>query len=136
MEGNVSFQLLACLARHPSAFTSTCGTDTEGRGAFEPPPEDGARTKLFYREFQFRESYTEAETEKPSDRIPAKKNDHICLYSFIIPTFAIRPCAARVFAVDLSHEHSRKEIKNSGSCIHVDRRIDRFFAWFSSAFHW
>ena len=32
--------------------------------AFEPPPEDGARTKLFDREFQFRESHTEAETEK------------------------------------------------------------------------
>ena len=29
-------------------------------------PEDGARTKLFDREFQFRESHTEAETDKNS----------------------------------------------------------------------
>ena len=32
-------QLLACLARHPSEFTSRCGTHTAGRGAFETPPE-------------------------------------------------------------------------------------------------
>ena len=51
--------------------------DTAGRGVFEPPPEDGARTKLFDREFQFRESHTEAETEKTLSRIPRKKNDHI-----------------------------------------------------------
>ena len=38
----IFLQFLARLARHPSAFTSRCGTDTEGRGAFEPPPEDGA----------------------------------------------------------------------------------------------
>ena len=31
---------------------------TAGRGALEPPPEAGARTKLFDREFQFRESHT------------------------------------------------------------------------------
>ena len=57
-------QLLVCLTRHPSAFTSRCGTDTAGRGTFETPPEAGARTKLFNREFQFRESHTEAETKK------------------------------------------------------------------------
>ena len=33
-------------------------TDTAGRGALEPPPQAGARTKLFDREFQFRESHT------------------------------------------------------------------------------
>eukprot|EP00904_Undaria_pinnatifida_P002369 jgi/Undpi1/12132/HiC_scaffold_5.g01808.m1 len=43
-----------------------CGMDTAGQGAFEPPPEDGARMKLFDREFQFRESHTEAETERNS----------------------------------------------------------------------
>ena len=38
---NTTFlQLLACLAQHPSAFTSRCRTDKEGRGALEPPPED------------------------------------------------------------------------------------------------
>ena len=50
--------LLACLAQRLSAFTSMCGTDSAGRGALEPPPKDGARTKLFDREFQFRESHT------------------------------------------------------------------------------
>ena len=74
-------QFLACLARHPSAFTSRYGTDTAGRGAFEPPPEDGARTKLFDREFQFRESHTEAETKKNPDRIPPPK---MILYIYII----------------------------------------------------
>ena len=54
-EKNVFF---ACLAQHLSAFTSMCGTDTAGRGALEPPPEDGARTKLFDREFKFRGSHT------------------------------------------------------------------------------
>ena len=69
----ILLQLLACLARHPSAFTSMCGTDTAGRGAFEPPPEDGARTKLFDREFQFRELHTEAETKKNSWPNPWKE---------------------------------------------------------------
>ena len=36
----------------------------QGEGRFEPPPEYDARTKLFDREFQFRESHTEAETKK------------------------------------------------------------------------
>ena len=40
-------QLVACLARHPSAFTSMCETDTAGRRALEPPPEGGARTELY-----------------------------------------------------------------------------------------
>ena len=42
-----SSSTLARLARHPSAFTSMCGTDTAGRGALEPPPEGGARTKPY-----------------------------------------------------------------------------------------
>ena len=58
--------LLACLAQPTYPIPAKCGTDTAGRGAFEPPPEDGARTKLFDREFQFRESHTEAETKKNS----------------------------------------------------------------------
>ena len=58
--------LLAYLAQRLSAFTSRCGTDTAGRGALEPPPEDGAQTKLFDRECQFRESHTEAETKNNS----------------------------------------------------------------------
>ena len=32
-------KLLACLAQRPSAFTSRCRTDKEGRGALEPPPK-------------------------------------------------------------------------------------------------
>ena len=53
---------------------------TAGRGAFEPPPEDGARTKLFDREFQFRESHTEAGTKK--NPVPEKKNAHIYICMF------------------------------------------------------
>ena len=49
----------------------------------EPPPEDGARTKLFDRKIQFRESHTEAETEKTPDRIPEEKNDHIYIYGLM-----------------------------------------------------
>ena len=56
--------LLACLAQRLSVFTSTCGTDTAGQGALEPPAEDGARTKSFDGEFQLRESHAEAETKK------------------------------------------------------------------------
>ena len=42
--------LLACLVQHLSAFTSWCRTDKAGRGALEPPSEDGGRTKRFDRE--------------------------------------------------------------------------------------
>ena len=42
-----SSSTLARLARHLSAFTSMCRTDTAGRGALEPLPEGGARTKLY-----------------------------------------------------------------------------------------
>ena len=42
-----SSSTLARLARHLSAFTSLCGADTAGRGVLEPPPEAGARTKLY-----------------------------------------------------------------------------------------
>ena len=41
---------LACLAQHPSAFTSRRRTDKARRGALEPLPEDDARTKRFVRE--------------------------------------------------------------------------------------
>ena len=61
-----------------------CGTDTAGRGALEPPLEIGARTKLFDREFQFRESHTWAETKKTTDRMPDKKNDLIYLVYMMI----------------------------------------------------
>ena len=68
-----------------------CGTDAAGRGAFEPPPEPGACTKLFDQEFQFRESHSEAETKKTPDRMPEKKNDLIHIYkqgSASVPAFA------------------------------------------------
>ena len=75
--------LLACLAQRLSAFTSRCRTDAAGRGALEPSPEDGARTKRFDGEFQFRESHTERPRRKKTpDRIPPKKNDHIYIYNF------------------------------------------------------
>ena len=56
--------LLACLAQSTYPIPARCGTDTPGRGAFEPSPEDSSRTKLFDREFEFRESQSESETEK------------------------------------------------------------------------
>ena len=58
--------LLASLAQPTYPIIARCGTDTAGRGALEPPPEDGARTKLFDREVQFRESHTESEMGKNS----------------------------------------------------------------------
>ena len=36
-QNRIPLQLLPCLAQHPSAFTSRCPTDREGRGALEPP---------------------------------------------------------------------------------------------------
>ena len=71
--------LLAYLAQPTYPMPARCGTDTAGRGAFEPPTEDGPRMKLqvFDLEFQFRESHTEAETEKTPDRIPPQNNDRI-----------------------------------------------------------
>ena len=55
---------LDCLAQPTYTIPARCGMDTAGRVAFEPYPKDGARTKQFNRESQFRESHTEAETEK------------------------------------------------------------------------
>ena len=65
--------LLACLVQRLSAFTSR-SEHKGGQGALEPPPEDGARTKRFDREFQFREPHTEAETKKTPDRV-IKRNE-------------------------------------------------------------
>ena len=56
--------LLACVAQPTYLIPARCGTDAAGRGTFKPPPKDGARTKRFDQEFQFRESHTEAETDK------------------------------------------------------------------------
>ena len=61
-----TYLLFTCLAQPTYPIPARCGTDTAGRGTFEPPPEHGARTKRFDREFQFRESHAEAETEKKS----------------------------------------------------------------------
>ena len=73
--------LLACLAQPTYPIPARCGTDAAGRGAFEPPPEDGARTKLFDPEFQFRESHTEAETDKKLlIESPPQRMAYIVLY--------------------------------------------------------
>ena len=76
------FALLACLAQPTYPIPARCRTDTAGRGAFEPPPEDDARTKLFDRGSQFRESHTEAETEKTPDQIPETK-EYFYIYIYI-----------------------------------------------------
>ena len=76
--------LLACLVQPTYPIPVRCGKDTAGQGAFEPPPEDGARTKLFDRKFQFVESHTEAETKKLLTE-QLKKND---IYLFILQGFS------------------------------------------------
>ena len=74
--------ILASLVQRLSAFTSRCRTDKGGRGTLEPPPEDGARTKRFDREFQYRESHTEAKTKKT----PGRKKRIIYKYILIMHT--------------------------------------------------
>ena len=84
--------LLVCPAQPTYPIPARCGTDTAGQGAFEPPPEDGARTKLFDREFQFRVSHTEAETEKTPTESPPKRmiiHSRIHLYIYIIQMYCI-----------------------------------------------
>ena len=51
----IPFKYICCahfayLAQRLSAFTSRCRTNKAGRGALEPHPEDGTRTKIFDRE--------------------------------------------------------------------------------------
>ena len=76
--------LLACLAQPTYPIPARCGTDAAGRGVFEPPSEDGARTKLFDREFQFRESHTEAETDKKLLTESSTKRMITHIYIYII----------------------------------------------------
>ena len=66
-------RILARLAQPTYPIPARCGTDTAGRGAFEPPTESGPWTKLFDREFQFRESHTEPETKKLLTESPPKR---------------------------------------------------------------
>ena len=49
-QNTTCLQLLACFAQRLSAITPRCRTDKARRGALEPPPEDGARTKRSDRE--------------------------------------------------------------------------------------
>ena len=78
------------------------GTDTAGRGALEPLPEDGARTKLFDRESQFRESHTEAQTKKTPDRIPEKKNNRIFFYIFMYIEITVLSLIWEIFSAIIS----------------------------------
>ena len=76
----VFLQHLACLARHQSAFTSMCGTVTEERGALEPPPEGGARTKLYSTENSSSANRILRPIQKTLDQIPdTNKGFHIYL---------------------------------------------------------
>ena len=45
-QNTILFALLACLAQPTYPIPTRCGTYTAERGAFDPPPEDGVRTKL------------------------------------------------------------------------------------------
>ena len=103
--------LLACLAQPTYPIPARCGTDTAGRGAFEPPPEDGALTKLFDREFQFRESHTEAETEKNSWPNPPKK-EWSYIYIYRVYLYYIRKSSSffcRYFSVCVFYRVGRHQ---------------------------
>ena len=50
--------ILASLAQSTYPIRPRCGTDKAGRGAFEPSPEDGARTKRFDQEISYLVSIT------------------------------------------------------------------------------
>ena len=79
----VFLQLLARLARHPFAFTSMCGTDTAGRRALEPPPEGGARTKIYSTENSSSANRMLRPRRKTSDQIhDTTELFYICLYFF------------------------------------------------------
>ena len=80
---NTTFSaLLACLAQPPSAFTSRCGTDKAGRGGLKPPPKAALERSNLTEKFQFRASYTEAETIKAPDQIPVPSTEIIILYIY------------------------------------------------------
>ena len=83
-----SSSTLARLARHPSAFTSMCGTDTAGRGALEPPPEGGARTKPYSTENSSSANRILRPRQKTPDQSPChqgmtrySRNDFIYIYT-------------------------------------------------------
>ena len=84
-------QLLARLARHPSAFTSVCGTDTAGRVALEPPPEGGAPTKLYSTENSSSANRMVRPRQKTPDQIhDTEGNDFLYVYIdmiYLSPTF-------------------------------------------------
>ena len=71
-----------------------CGTDTAGRGAFEPPPEDGARTKLFDHDANFG-SYPDAADVKiqPTSQDYLLKIQHFCNFSLL--SLSIHPRSRR-----------------------------------------
>ena len=78
---------LARLARRPSAITSMCGTDTAGRGALEPPPEGGARTKPYSTENSSSANRILRPRQKTPDQSPwhqgmalYSRNDFIYVY--------------------------------------------------------
>ena len=63
------FATFPCLAQHPSAFTSRCPTDKEGRGASEPPPED------FYVFRSFKPCRRQGKTNKRSSPADASRKN-------------------------------------------------------------
>ena len=86
-----SSSTLARLPRHPSAFTSMCGTDTAGRGALEPPPEGGARTKPYSTENSSSANRILRPRQKNPDQSPwhqgmtrYSRNDYIYIYICIM----------------------------------------------------
>ena len=132
----VFWQLLACLARHPSAFTSMCGTDTAGRGALEPPPEGGARTKLYSTDnFSSANRILRPRQKKTPDQIPDIKEGFYLLAIFF---FLLVPSINKVIfeffislspsPVDVIRSRVTKQAllprPHYGTCLHCYRGED------------
>ena len=80
------FQLLPCLAQHPSAFTSRCPTDKEPPPedfyALEPPLED------FYVFHSFKPRRRQGKTNKHSSPADVKQNKRSSVYHRKIQNFS------------------------------------------------
>ena len=117
-QNNIKSSRLACLAQRLSAFTSRCGTDTAGRRALEPPPEDSARTNLLDREFQFRELHTPpADVVWLRNKVAQKKRFWAYLYQ-----------------VDVQTKHAQNEKHfNSTKRNNIKRRIKAIYCyWYNT----
>ena len=66
-----SLELLACLAQHPSAFTSRCRRDKEERGALEPPVAEDFYVFRSFKPCRHQAKQTNAQALQTSSKINA-----------------------------------------------------------------